>query len=127
MSTKRIVLVLLHFLKGLHGLYGLRQQPRYAAPAQNVIKDEHFRDNPPNPEYRPGVDDPFYSLSRIYSGDRPEIREIIARMRAAVDDYPGDRVLIGEIYNTVDRLMPYYGEGGRGCSGFRGNRGIYLP
>ncbi len=80
---------------------------------QNVIKDEHFRDNPPNPEHGPG-DDPFDVLLRVHSGDRPEIHEVIARMRRLVDEYP-DRALIGEIYNKVERLMPYYGVEGRGC------------
>ena len=83
---------------------------------QNVIKDEHFRDNPPNPDYVPGPGhDPFDSLLRVYSGDRPEVHDLIARMRRVVDGYPGERVLIGEIYNRVERMMAYYGEGGAGC------------
>ncbi|HYH82379.1 MAG TPA: alpha-amylase family glycosyl hydrolase [Longimicrobium sp.] len=81
---------------------------------QNVIKDEHFRDNPPNPDYRPG-DDPFNVLRRVYSGDRPEVHDLIADMRRLVDGYGGGRVIIGEIYNAVERLMPYYGQGGGGC------------
>jgi len=80
---------------------------------QNVIKDEHFRDNPPNPNYRPG-DDPFNVLERVYSGDRPEVHDLIADMRRLVDGYGGGRVLIGEIYNAVERLMPYYGRDGGG-------------
>ena len=89
---------------------------------QNVIKDDRFRDNPPNPAYCEGVDDPFDRLERVWSGDRPEVHGVIARMRTLIDSYDGStggagggRVLIGEIYNTVERLMPYYGEGGAGC------------
>jgi alpha-glucosidase len=81
---------------------------------QNVIKDDRFRDNPPNPAFRPG-DDPFTRLLRVHSGDRPEVHGVIAKMRRVVEEYAGDRVLIGEIYNTVERLVAYYGEGGRGC------------
>jgi len=81
---------------------------------QNVIKDDRFRDNPPNPGFRPG-DDPFTALLRLYSGDRPEVHTTIARMRRVMEEYGGDRVLIGEIYNTPERLMAYYGEGGAGC------------
>lgn len=84
---------------------------------QNVIKDEWFRDNPGNPDFRAGVDDPFYSLLRTYSGDRPEVHGVIARMRKLVDEYRGDKVLIGEIYNSVERVMPYYGDG----------RGVHFP
>ncbi len=79
---------------------------------QNVVKDDLFRDDPPNPDHRTG-DDPFEALLRIHSADRPEIHDVIARMRAVVDAYD-DRVLIGEIYNTVERLMPYYGAAGGG-------------
>lgn len=81
---------------------------------QNVIKDEAFRDNPPNPAWRDG-DDPFDRLLRAWSADRPEVHEVIARMRRVVEAYPGDRVLIGEIYNTPERLVEYYGAEGAGC------------
>jgi alpha-glucosidase len=81
---------------------------------QNVIKDDRFRDNPPNPGFRPG-DDPFTRLMRLYSGDRPEVHDVIARMRRLVEEYDGDRVLIGEVYNTVERVMAYYGRDGAGC------------
>jgi alpha-glucosidase len=85
---------------------------------QVAIKDDQLRDNPPNPDYREGVDDPYDALRREYSADRPEVHRLIARMRELVEGY-GDRVLIGEIYNEVDRLMAYYGEGGRG--------GVHFP
>ena len=81
---------------------------------QKVIKDEALRDDPPNPEYRPGVDDPYDAQLRILSGDRPEVHDVIARMRRVTDAYP-DRVLIGEIYNAIERLMTYYGKDGGGC------------
>lgn len=81
---------------------------------QNVIKDEAFRDNPPNPAWRDG-DDPFDRLLRSWSADRPEVHEVIARMRRVVEEYPGERVLIGEIYNTPERLVEYYGAEGAGC------------
>jgi alpha-glucosidase len=80
---------------------------------QVVMKDADFRDNPPNPDYVEGRDDPYDALLRVHSADRPEVHALIARMRTLVEEY-GDRVLIGEIYNEVDRLMAYYGEGGRG-------------
>jgi len=81
---------------------------------QNLIKDDRFRDNPPNPDFRSG-DDPFTRLLRVHSGDRPEVHAVIARMRRVVEEYDGDRVLIGEVYNTVERLVAYYGEDGAGC------------
>ena len=73
-----------------------------------LIKDDRFRDDPIDPEYRPGstTRDP---LLPFYNADRPEVHEIAAEMRAIADAYPGDRVLIGEIYLPVERLVTYYG------------------
>jgi alpha-glucosidase len=82
---------------------------------QTVMKDAELRDNPPNPAYRPGQQDPFDALLRIHSADRPEVHELIAEMRRLVDGYPGERVIIGEIYNSIERMMPYYGVDGAGC------------
>ncbi|HEU0013448.1 MAG TPA: alpha-amylase family glycosyl hydrolase [Longimicrobium sp.] len=80
---------------------------------QNLAKDPDFRDNPPNPAYVEGVDDPFDRLLRVHSADHPDVHRLIARMREVTDAFP-ERVLIGEIYNTPDRCMAYYGEQGRG-------------
>jgi len=80
---------------------------------QNVIKDELLRDNPINPDYRAGTD-PFDKYLRVYSGDRPEVHHLIAKLRRVLDEEPG-RVLIGEVYNTVEKVMTYYGEGCQGC------------
>ncbi|HEY0602851.1 MAG TPA: alpha-amylase family glycosyl hydrolase, partial [Herpetosiphonaceae bacterium] len=49
----------------------------------------------------------------IYTTDLPELMQIIAEMRQVADDYP-DRVLIGELYLPIERLMAYYGAEGRG-------------
>lgn len=73
----------------------------------HIIKDDQFRDNPPNPEYQPHQPT-FDQLSAIYSTDRPEVHDIIAKMRKLVDGY-GDRLLIGEVYLPTERLMAYYG------------------
>jgi alpha-glucosidase len=73
----------------------------------HLIKDSEFRDNPPNPAYTPGMP-PHRRLLRKYTVDRPEVHDAIAKMRRVVDGYP-DRVLIGEAYLPVDRLMSYYG------------------
>ncbi len=81
---------------------------------QVVLKDPQLRDNPPNPAYREGLDDPYDALLRIHSSDQPEIHPLIARMRAIADSYPGERALIGEIYNGVERVVAYYGSDGRG-------------
>jgi alpha-glucosidase len=73
-----------------------------------LIKDDQLRDNPPNPAYRPTQPDINRTLS-VYNSDRPEVHELIAKMRVVVDRYR-DRVLIGEIYLPFERLVTYYGD-----------------
>jgi alpha-glucosidase len=41
--------------------------------------------------------------------DHEGMADIVARLRSTIDAYPGDRVLIGEIYLPLERLMAYYG------------------
>jgi alpha-glucosidase len=78
-----------------------------------LIKDEAFRDNPINPAWRAG-DPPFDRFTDLYTADRPEVQGIVAEMRATLDRY-GDRLLIGEIYLPLDRLVSYYGADLRGA------------
>jgi alpha-glucosidase len=79
-----------------------------------MIKDDQFRDNPPNPGYRLGQP-PHNQLLPIYNSDRPEVHNLVAEMRAVVDEF-ADRVLIGEIYLPVQQLMTYYGVDLRGAN-----------
>jgi alpha-glucosidase len=73
----------------------------------HLIKDAEFRDNPPNPNFRPGRP-PHEALLPLYSTDRPEVLTVIAEMRRVVDEFDR-RVLIGEIYLPIERLVAYYG------------------
>lgn len=73
----------------------------------HLIKDDQFRDNPSNPDWRPGRP-PNESLVPIYTADRPEVHEVIAEMRRVVEEFE-ERVLIGEIYLPIERLVTYYG------------------
>ncbi|MDR4305416.1 DUF3459 domain-containing protein [Chelatococcus sambhunathii] len=73
----------------------------------HLLKDKDFRDDPPNPDYRPGDAD-IRSVLQTRSTDQPEVHEVIAELRATLDEF-GDRVLIGEIYLPVERLVAYYG------------------
>ncbi|MCM8748260.1 alpha-amylase family glycosyl hydrolase [Thermomicrobiaceae bacterium CFH 74404] len=73
----------------------------------HLIKDGQFRDNPPNPDYKP-TDSPYHRLLPVFTTDRPEIHPVLAMMRRLADEYD-ERVLIGEIYLPVERLVTYYG------------------
>ena len=73
-----------------------------------LIKDEKLRDNPPNPAWHPGQPEIGRNL-QVHSADQPEVHEVIGEMRTVLDRYP-DRVLIGEIYLPLERLVAYYGQ-----------------
>jgi alpha-glucosidase len=75
----------------------------------HLIKDEHFRDNPENPDYREGLPT-YHRLVPAFSVDQPEVHEVVAEMRRVVDEYD-ERVLIGEIYLPIPQLVTYYGRG----------------
>jgi alpha-glucosidase len=72
-----------------------------------MIKDEQFRDNPVDPQWKEG-DSPSARLQWINNADQPEVHEICRLMRAVCNEY-GERVLIGEIFLPTHRLMDYYG------------------
>ena len=82
----------------------------------HLLKDDQFRNNPANPEFRPG-EPPHDRLLPLYTTDLPEIHTVISELRHVVDEFQ-DRVLIGEIYLPIERLVAYYG---------RNLGGIHLP
>jgi alpha-glucosidase len=83
---------------------------------RQLVKDERLRDNPPNPDHRPRS--PYDVLLPVYSTDRPETHEAVREMRGVLEEYGDDRLLIGELYLPIDRLVTYYGED---------NSGVHLP
>jgi alpha-glucosidase len=72
-----------------------------------LFEDSQLRNEP----VQPGVNaqgDPI--VTRVYTDNLPEVHGVIRRMRAMVDRYPADRILIGETYlpNTAE-LDKWYG------------------
>jgi len=80
----------------------------------HLIKDARFRDNPPNPRYRPD-DPPNRVLVPAFSANQPEVHEVVREMREVVDEYR-ERVLLGEIYLPIHELVTYYGHHGSGAN-----------
>ncbi|MDQ2891979.1 MAG: alpha-amylase family glycosyl hydrolase [Pseudomonadota bacterium] len=74
----------------------------------HMIKHADFPDNPANPAYAPAMGE-MHRVLQHHSTDQPEVHGIAAEMRGIADSYTGERVLIGEIYLPVERLMDYYG------------------
>jgi alpha-glucosidase len=74
----------------------------------HLIKDAAFRDNPPNPAYQPTQAE-INRYLQVHSADQPEVHEVITEMRRVLEEFP-ERVLIGEIYLPLERLVAYYGK-----------------
>lgn len=74
----------------------------------HMIKDSNFRNNPLNPDYTEDQS-PYEELLQTYTTDQPEVHEIVRMMRKVLDKYD-ERVLIGEIYLPVEKLVSYYGK-----------------
>ena len=73
----------------------------------HMIKDAEFRDDPWNPDYIEGQPD-FRRVHAIHSADHRGARDR-AGDAPCLAEYPGERLLIGEIYLPVERLVAYYG------------------
>jgi alpha-glucosidase len=73
----------------------------------HLHEDQEFHDNPPNPDWRPGMA-PNLRWLLTNTIDQPETHVSIAAMRRVADAYP-DRVMIGEAYLPIEQLMAYYG------------------
>jgi alpha-glucosidase len=78
----------------------------------HIVKDDQFRDNLPDPDYKP-TQAPHRKLLATYNTDRPEVHDIIARMRGVLNEY-GERMMVGEIYLPLERMLTYYGAQGSG-------------
>ena len=82
----------------------------------HMIKDEQFRDNPLNPFYEEHMAT-YEKLLPVFSTDQPEVHDIVRRMRTLLNQYD-ERMMIGEIYLPIHKLVTYYGQD---------NSGAHLP
>lgn len=82
----------------------------------HLIKDRQLRDNPANPDYNESQST-YNQLIPAYSTDQPEVYRIVKLMRKVVDDYE-NKLIIGEVYLPLNKLMAYYGPQ---------NNGVHMP
>ena len=76
-------------------------------------KDPLFRDEPGSPLWRPGLPDRARH-EHLYTEDQPETYAYVREMRQVLDEFsePGrERVMVGEIYLPLPRLVRYYAAG----------------
>src|SRR5262249_29852690 len=53
---------------------------------RQVVKDAHFRDNPPDPDWTP-AQGPYHALLPLHSADQPELMDIVHRFREIAEEY----------------------------------------
>ncbi len=76
-----------------------------------LVKDALFRDDPLHVGQPIGKDmGPAGMQNRRYSAHQPEVHTLLREWRALLDGYPGDRMMVGEVY-TMDLALgaTYYG------------------
>jgi alpha-glucosidase len=83
----------------------------------HMVKHADFPDNPANDAWQAGWPE-YMTVHQLHSTDQPEVHDIAAEMRDIADAF-GARVLIGEIYLPVPKLVGYYGTTER--------PGVHLP
>ena len=73
-----------------------------------IVADALFRDNPPNPQWREGMD-PARAVLGTRTRHLPEALDVARDMRAAAEEYDPPRLLVGEVYGELDEIVRYYG------------------
>jgi alpha-glucosidase len=76
-----------------------------------LAEDTLLRDEPPNPDAGERTPPPE-RFKRVYTDCRPEVLGWLADLRAVVDEFP-DRLLLGEVDTSRERLCQFYGVGER--------------
>ncbi|HYH90495.1 MAG TPA: alpha-amylase family glycosyl hydrolase [Solirubrobacteraceae bacterium] len=74
---------------------------------RQVLKDPDWRDNPPNPDFRPGLPE-YDSLLPVRSADHDDLAPVAAMAEVIAER---DGVMIGELYLPFERLARYYAAG----------------
>ncbi len=82
----------------------------------HLMKDELLRDEPVNIHYGQHMAT-YERLLHVYSTDQPEVHAIVRMMRGVLDGY-SERMMIGEVYLPIQKLVGYYGTN---------NTGAHLP
>jgi alpha-glucosidase len=73
--------------------------------AMNLVEDAFLRDEPMDDDIDAG---PPGWMDHVFSSDRPETHDLIARFRRLLDSH-GSHVFVGEVMAPLARLMTYYG------------------
>lgn len=76
--------------------------------ADMLLEDKLLRDNPPNPHFH-RTDAPDNAVIQEQTRDQRGNHRILAELRRICDEFDG-RVLLGESYLPLEKLVTYYGQ-----------------
>lgn len=85
------------------GVDGFRTDAVY-----HIIKDDQFRDNPPNPNYNAGRDEPYESLLHIYSQGQPELQKTANTFCEVIGERGDDTFMVSEAYLGIPQMVELY-------------------
>jgi len=85
------------------GVDGFRTDAVY-----HLIKDDEFRDDPPNPNYDASRDEPYNSLLHVYSQGRPELMETANTLCNVLSEHSDDIYMVSEAYLGLPQMMEFY-------------------
>jgi len=85
------------------GVDGFRTDAVY-----HLIKDDEFRDDPPNPNYDASRDEPYNALLHVYSQGRPELAETANTLCNVLGEHSKDTYMVSEAYLGLPQMMELY-------------------
>ncbi|PIP61035.1 alpha-amylase [Candidatus Roizmanbacteria bacterium CG22_combo_CG10-13_8_21_14_all_38_20] len=85
------------------GVDGFRTDAVY-----HLIKDDEFRDEPPNPNYDASRDEPYNALLHVYSQGRPELTETANTLCNVLGEQSKNIYMVSEAYLGLPQMMELY-------------------
>jgi len=85
------------------GVDGFRTDAIY-----HLIKDDQFRDDPPNPNYNAGRDEPYNAFLHVYSQGRPELVGTINALCNVLGEHSTDVYMVSEVYLGLPQMLELY-------------------
>ncbi|MBI4359894.1 MAG: alpha-amylase [Candidatus Jacksonbacteria bacterium] len=85
------------------GIGGFRMDAVY-----HLIKDDQFRNDPPNPNYNAARDEPYNALLHVYSTGRSELLETANTLCNILGEQGQDTYMVSEAYLGIPQMMELY-------------------
>jgi oligo-1,6-glucosidase/alpha-glucosidase len=76
----------------------------------SIFKDEHFRDNPFSLYFFPKDDRMGFFQEWKYTLNQPEVFELARDLRSLLDTYSPERMMVGEVFGSDEKVKKYIGE-----------------